>query len=277
LADFARFIFRSVDFMVLAIKAHLILFIACCLVFTSLGFLYARMKGKYFQTEMIVQQSSLTKKTYYEIIHNLDQMIKTKSYEDLACALGVEKHAACQLLSLSASNLSNESLEKDTSTKAGLPFKIRVRTSENVHLPELQSGIVNYLNNIPYAKQKREGQKKILNEKLSFIEQEQKKLDSLKETYNHSLAGMKQPASFFNNALNPAELYEHSLNLASQKESIQNWMNTEGNGIMLSDGFKIPANPKSPSTIFLVLIGLVAGVLAGMVLSLLAEFRKRFN
>jgi len=55
------------------------------------------------------------------------------------------------------------------------------------------------------------------------------KLDSLKETYNHSLAGMKQPASFFNNALNPAELYEHSLNLASQKEYIQNWLKTAEN------------------------------------------------
>jgi hypothetical protein len=235
------------------------------------------MKGRSFQTEMIVQQSSLTKKTYHEIINNLDEMIRTSSYDDLACALGVEKHAACQLLSLSATNLSNESLDKDTSTKTGQPFKVRVKTSENVHLPELQNGIVNYLNNNPYAKQKREGQKKILKEKLLFIEQEQMKLDSLKETYNHSLAGMKQPASFFNNALNPSELYEHSLNLASQKEAIQNWMNTEGNGIMLSDGFKIPANPGSYSTIILMLIGLVAGVLSGMILSLLAEFRKRLN
>ena len=69
-ADFARFLFRSVDFVRSSIWAHKIRFLKTCLLFISLAFLSSKMEGRYYKTEMIVQQSRLAKKTYHGIISN---------------------------------------------------------------------------------------------------------------------------------------------------------------------------------------------------------------
>ena len=106
---------------------------------------------------------------------------------------------------------------------------------------------------------------------------EQKKLDSLKETYNRTLASTKLPTTFYNNALNPAELYTHSLALYNQKESILNWLNTEGNGILLIDSFKKQQRPQSISKAFLILVGLTAGLAMGVFLSIFVSLKEQLN
>ena len=72
------------------------------------------------------------------------------------------------------------------------------------------------------------------------------------------------PATFYNNALDPAALYEHSLNLANEKEKILKWLNNESQPILLIDSLKTPATPQSKSLIDLLLIGLALGVCTGL-------------
>ncbi|HWJ91378.1 MAG TPA: hypothetical protein VNR87_09720 [Flavisolibacter sp.] len=272
-SDILRIFFKAVDFIVLSLRRRSLLFLLCCLIGLLGGSLYFFLKPKNFETEMIVQQSVLTRKTYDGIISNLNDLIESKSYADLSAELHCPTQLAKQIVSLEALSLANESLDKDTTTRLGIPFKIRARIKTSTIAPRLQQVLVNYLNSNPYVKQTREGQTRIFLQKLEFIDQEQKKLDSLKETYNRTLASMKLPTTFYNNALNPADLYEHSLNLATQKEGIQSWLNTESHGILLIDGFKSPDNPQSFSLTKALLVGLLSGMGLGFILALLLSIK----
>jgi hypothetical protein len=275
LKDFFRFLLKCFDFFILSLSHNKFLFFGSCIIGLSLGFLFTRLQTRYYETEMIVQQSSLSRKAYSEIVSNLNGLIHSGSYNDLASELNMDSHSVSQVMSIETFSLADESLEKDTITKLGLPFKIQVKIRASSVAPALEKGLINYLNNNPYVKQIREGRKKIFAEKLIFIEQEQRRLDSLKDTYNHTLASMKLPTTFYNNALDPADLYKHSLDLANQKEAILNWINTEGEGMLIIDNFKRPENPQSISKTRLIIIGLMIGMALGIFFSMALSIKER--
>ena len=226
---------------------------------------------------MIVQPTELTRKAYHEIIANLDDLLRSRSYTNFASELQLSPALVDKVISIETSGIDNQSLMSDTSTKIGQVFKIHLRTVGNTSLKELQTAILGYLNTNPYVKLIKNGQQKIYSDKLQFIEQEQKKLDTLKSTYNLTIASIKMPATFYNNALNPSELYQHSLNLANEKEKILKWLNNESEAVLLIDGLKGPANPQSGSLIMSLMIGLTVGIVVGLILSFLLGIRERLN
>lgn len=263
------------DFVIASIRRRKFIFIISCLLGIAAGYFYSGMKARYYETEMIVQQNSLTRRVYYEIINNLDNLLKTRSYNDLSEELKMGIPSLKKIISIEALSITDETLSEDTSSRLGLPFKIHVKVKDNDVLSELQTSLINYLNQNPYVKRKREGQTAIFEQKLEFIDMELAKLDSLKGTYNRTLSAMRNPTTFYNNALNPAELYEHSLNLANQKESIKNWLNTETVGILIIDDFKNPENPRAVSRIFYMIAGLLAGLLLGVFLVVMSALKAR--
>jgi hypothetical protein len=273
-AQLFRFFYRSVNFVVLAIRRWAWLFLACIVFCLSLAYLYTRLIPNYFQTEMMVQPTDLTRKAYAEIITNLNSLISSRSYADLAAELKLKQQEVSKLNSIEAFSIGNEDLSKDTISRLGLPLKIQVRVKENSVIPALQTGVLGYLNNNPYIKQMRESQKMVFLEKLAFINEEQIKLDSLKDNYNRSLANMRLPTNFYNNGLDPAAIYKHSLDLASQKQAINRWLSTEARGIMMIDGFKTPEHPQSVSRINILLIGMITGILLGFLLCILFALKS---
>lgn len=269
-----RFFYRLVNFVLLAIRRRALLFLGCIVVCLSLAYLYTRLIPNYFQTEMIVQPTDLTRKAYAEIIYNLNSLISSRSYVELAAEMKLKPNEVARVNTIEAYSIGNENLSKDTVSRIGLPLKIQIRVKENSVIPALQRGVIFYLNNNPYIRQMRESQKMVYLEKLDFIDQEQIKLDSLKVNYNRSLANMRLPTNFYNNDLDPAAIYKHSLELASQRQGIHKWLSTEANGIMIIDGFKTPDRPQSLSRINILLIGLITGILIGFLLCILFALKS---
>lgn len=275
--DTFRFVFRVFDFLILSIHRSLSIFIFSCFIGLLAGYLYYWQSPRYFSTEMIVQSNDLSRKAYHEIIGNLNNLVATQSYSGFASLLKIEEPVSRQVLHIEALSINNETLAKDTVTKIGLPFKIALKTSNNSQIPVLQKGILYYLNNNSYLRLTKDGQKRIYLERLQFIEKEQRKLDSLKENYNLTLSAMKATPSFYNNALNPADIYVHSYNLAKERENTLRWLNNESQAVLVIDGFKSPVTPQSTSWGIPLLIGLSAGVLLGILLSLLSGIKKAVN
>lgn len=273
-ASFLRFFFKIFDFLLASVRQYAILFLVFCIIGLAAGYAYSVIRIPSFKSELIVQQGSLTRKGNNEVIGNLNAMLVTKSYSELSSLLKMKVEDVKEVLWVGCSDLDDESLEKDTSAKTNLPFKIKVKVRANNVLPGLQTALVGYLNSNDYARAKREGQRKIFQEKLAFIENELKKIDSLEIIYDQTIATAKMPATFYNNALNPSELYVHSANLAGQKEYIYNWMNLEGNGILVIDGFKVHEHPQSAPTWFLLSGGLLAGILLGLLFAVLLKFKR---
>jgi hypothetical protein len=275
--EFIHFVFRFFSFILSAIVRYKYLFFGTIIVSVLLAYLYSTIKSPYYETEMIVQQNNLPRKAYGEIIYNLDALTSSHSYGDLANELKISRDDARHITSMEPLSLSNDPLSQDTSSLVGLPLKIKVKVKDNNMIPRLQTALVNYLNNNPFVKNTRESQKMVFTQKLEFIDREQKKLDSLKETYNRTLATMRLPTTFYNNGLDPAEIYKHSMDLASQKAIILRWLNEESNGVLLIDGFKRPENPQSVSRTKIMLFGLIFGLALGLILSILAALKGRMN
>ena len=86
------------------------------------------------------------------------------------------------------------------------------------------------------------------------------------------------PSTFYNSALNPADLFEQTAKLAKEKEKIVNWLDNESEPVSLIDGFKAPEKPEEMSLKFPVAIGLGIGLLAGLIVALLRAIKVRaFN
>jgi hypothetical protein len=271
--DFFRFFFKGFDLIFLSVRKRVWLFILCCLLGVLGAVAYRYFIPRYHRTAMIVYYNDLSKKDYYEIIGNLNSLLMTQSYDYLARELKIKEDEARNVKGIEAINLNGESLDKDTTTKIGQRFKIELRLKENVNPIRYQTAILNYLNNNPYLKELKEGQKKVYSEKLEFINREQQRLDSLKSYYNNNLGTAKMPSTFYNNELNPADIYVQSNNLANQKEIVRTWLQNQAVPVMLVDGFKAPTPSQTLSSKVIVAIGLLIGIVLGLIICLLASIR----
>lgn len=272
--DFFRFLFRIADFIILSIRRKLALFLFCCVLGIISGYLYYWQNPKYYETEMIVQSNSLSKKAYHEIVENLNALIGSQSYFTLSTQLKVNEQAVRDVVSIEAVAITNTPLNLDTSTRVNEPFKIQLKAGNTESIPALQNALLNYFKNSPYLRLVKDGEKKIYAEKLDFITRQQKKLDSLISNYQSVTGEVKMPSTFYNNTVDPATLYQHSLKLDSAKEKTQKWLNSESEPVFLIDGFKAPANPQSASLILSLALGLSVGILIGVLLVLLSGLRR---
>jgi hypothetical protein len=271
--DFFRFIFKCFDLLFLSIRKRPGLFLVCCFIGLLGSAIYRYLVPKYNSTEMIVYYNDLSKKDYYEIINNLNSLLYTESYPALSRELKISNQEAKSIKGIEALDLNGETLKKDTSAKVGQRFKIQLRLKELIDARPYQDAILNYLNNNPYLKQLKEGQKAIFAEKLEFITREQQRLDSLKVFYNNNLGSARMPATFYNNELNPADIYVQSNNLANQKESILSWLHNQAVPVMLVDGFKTPRPSEVLAFRYLLAIGLACGMVLGLIVCLLASVK----
>jgi hypothetical protein len=224
---------------------------------------------------MVVVFNELTKKTYAEILDQLDKLTTPESAERLAGELKVSGEVARSILFIDSKNIDNDPLRLDTSTKTRQPFKIIVALTNNRSADSLQTGIINYLNNSPYLKKFKEEQHRNFIEKISFIDRELAKLDSLKNEYTRFLASSGNSASFYNNAFDPADIYLHSNNLFTQKETMLSSINVEGTAISVIDGFKVTSSPQSASLLKYLLAFGGLGLGAGFILGFLLETKKK--
>lgn len=272
--DFCRIVFRSIDFIISSIQRKLGIFLFCCVLGIIAGYLYHWQTPTYYKTEMIVQSNALSKKAYYQIVQNLNDLVMSQSYKALSAQLKIDEGKIKDILGLEAVSINNASLALDTTNKIGEPFKIQLKARNTSSISGLQDALLEYFKSSPYLRLIKEGEKKIYEEKLAFIKLEQKQLDSLLSTYHTTINQMKLPTTFYNNALDPAALYQQALKLDSVKEKTQKWLNNESQSILLIDGFKAPANPQSLSLINALLIGFLTGVLVGILLVILSVLRK---
>ena len=224
---------------------------------------------------MVVVFNELTKKTYAEILDQLDKLTTAESAERLAGELKVSRDIAGSILFIDAKNINNGALRLDTSTKTRQPFKIILALTNNNSADSVQIAIINYLNNSPYLKKFKEEQRRNYLDKILFIDRELAKLDSLKNEYTRSLASSGKSATIYNNAFDPAEIYVHSNELVDQKETMLSALNVEGTAISVIDGFKITSSPQSASLLKYLLAFGGIGLATGFILGFFLETQKK--
>jgi hypothetical protein len=265
------------SFFALVANKNKLLLLCGLLIGLISGYIYYTTKPSFYKASMVVIHSELTKKTYAEILDQLDKLTTAGSRQKIAEELKLPVELAGNILSIDAKNINDLPLREDTSSKIKQPFKIIVELKNNKASDSLQNAIINYVNNSPYIKRLKEQQNKSYIERISFIERELSKLDSLKDEYTRFLASSKITATFYNNAFDPTDIYVHSSNLVNQKESLKNSLNIDGAAISVVDGLKVPSSPQTPSLLIYLLLFGGMGLIAGFMLGSFYEAEKKVS
>lgn len=269
--------FWAFSFFALVTNKNKLLLLCGLLIGLISGYIYYSTKPSFYKASMVVVHNELTKKTYAEILDQLDKLTTTGSKQRLAEELKLPVELAGNILSIDAKNINDEPLRKDTSSKIKQPFKIIVELKSNRASDSLENAIIDYINNSPYIKRLKEQLNKSYIERISFIEKELSKLDSLKDEYTRFLASSRISATFYNNAFNPTEIYVHSNNLVNQKESFLSLLNVDGTAISVVDSFKVPSFPQTPSLLKYLLLFGGMGLIAALMLGSFAEAEKKVS
>ncbi|HUR10955.1 MAG TPA: hypothetical protein VM012_06280 [Flavitalea sp.] len=273
IAQILRFFISIADFLFSIFRRNFLWILGGALVGLVTGYLYYTVKQNSYKVSMIVEFTELNRRTFGEIIDQLNTLVLTNSQQKLASVLQVDLQTAKSIGFIDSRNMNDEPLAKDTSTRTGT-FKLIVHVNSNSNGDTLQAAIVRYLNNNPYLLHVKESNKKIYEEKLAYINSELARLDSLKAEYNRFLASSKISSTIYNNAFNPAEIYIHSNNLLNQREFILRWLELNSSPVFIVAGFKNTEHPESGSLVkFLILFGL-GGALAGFLIAMYRTARK---
>jgi LPS O-antigen subunit length determinant protein (WzzB/FepE family) len=246
----------------------------CVVIFGGIGFLFAMRVKQVYSLKMIVSHQDLTKRTFAEAIEQLNRLALSRSYKQLSHELKIDEASAAKIRALETYNMNGDFLMEDTSTSRYLPFIINAEVFNNSVADSLQEGLLIYFNDNKYFKGRKEIQKRIYEEKLLFISSELEKLDSLKKQYNQFLGSSGKSAVFYNNAFNPAEIYQRSNEYQQQRESVINWLNNEVQTVKLIEGFKPVVKPVDGFKERIVLYFILGGILMGCFLGAFTELQK---
>jgi len=239
------------------------------------GYYYYYTRSNRFDVFMIVESSNLTKQTVAEMVMNLKSLISTQSYPRLSEELRMSVGDVKQLRNISALTMDNEPLLSDTSTRLLQPFKISASLGKPELSDTLQQSLINYLNSKAGVKKLTDDQIRFDEEKLRFIDRELIKLDSLKVQYTHFLASSRVSATFYNNALDPAEIYRQSSALMKDKEDVMKWLSTSSRPVFVIDEFKTPVKAESASPGRALFLGATIGIAIGLFLGLLIQLSEK--
>ncbi|HEX6171008.1 MAG TPA: hypothetical protein VFZ33_15070 [Chitinophagaceae bacterium] len=251
-----------------------IIILICIILFAGIGFVFSMKVKQVYSLRMTVSHNDLTKRTYAESIDQLNRLAQSKSYKQLSHELNLDEAIAEKIRALETYNMNGDLLLKDTSNSRTLPFIISAEVFNNSIADSLQESLLIYFNNNKYLKARKEIQKRIFEEKLIFISSELSKLDSLKSQYNQFLGSSGKSAMFYNNAFNPAEIYERSSEYQEQKEFVISWLNNEYQTLKLIEGFKPVIRPVDGLRERIILYFALGGILIGFLLSALVELHK---
>lgn len=182
----------------------LILLLAGC---AAWGY-YQYKNSKVFEARTSYVYIELQKKTYGEMIDKLQEMVLSGSRRRLAEALHISAEQANSIVALRAENMFGAKLSEDV-TEEKKVFYINVMATNNKVFDTLQHALENYLNNNILVKETVGRKRKIMEQKVAYLESALAMLDSLKMAYTKSLdkpsAGGLYAA---NNQFNPVQLYE---------------------------------------------------------------------
>jgi hypothetical protein len=200
-----------------------------------------------------------------ELINNLDSyIIEGSDNPRLAEKFGIGKEYTKHVIKISYKPLNqNISRRYADSTFVILPFKVEVEVDNISVLPELQKGIVNYLENNEYASKLKEIDKTSLRQIEVKLDKDLNNLDSLKRILEKSIVPQNTGNGIIlGEPINPITVYDISLKLYEKKLQISNKQKMN-NSFNVMVGFA-ESKSNGKGKVYFILIGILIGYFAGL-------------
>ncbi len=226
---------------------------------------------------LTVSSTTLNNQFCYDMVNELNQMVKDDAPELLAKELKVDISLAKEIKKIEFLNyndkLAKKYEDKDT-VVLGLPFKIKASVSNIAIFDTLQKALVNYFENNEYSLKR----KAIKKENLKLMQQklvnEIHLLDSLKFIVASNLLPRGNTSGFvFGQPIDPVNIYKEGITLFQENLTINSDLILSEN-IQVIQSFTPRKKPDSPRLFLNIALCTSMTFLLGLIIAAYKEKRK---
>lgn len=218
---------------------------------TALGFVFYTSSKKVYQSKMVVSSRILTNSYSKALIDKINTFRREQNRGAIKNLLHISDSTAVNLVSLEVQKVSAVDDLKETDK-----FIITANVFDHNVLPDLQQGLVYYLENNEYARVRVEQDKKYLDGMIAKVDQEIKDMERFKEKI---VSGAFYETVKGNVMFDPTTVNSKILELTKEKLTLQNNLEVI-NSVHVIEGFSQFGRPSSPQ----LSVSLVSGSLVGL-------------
>ncbi|HEX6890002.1 MAG TPA: hypothetical protein VF141_04900 [Chryseolinea sp.] len=242
------------------ILVHFWLIVFCFLGGTALGVIYFYTSAKVYESRMIVSSSILTDSYVKVMFENASKYLLQGNVDLIAEQLHISPTTARQISSLEIKPLSGA---LSNSPKENDRFLITAEVLDSKILPELQKGLVTYLESNDFVKIRVEQNRAFLKEMLESVEKEIRDMNELKSKIS---SGDFFQAARGNVMFDPTTVNSKILELTEKKIGYQNSLQLS-NSVQVIDGFTNFKRHSKPRISVLMISGATFGLMiAGLII-----------
>lgn len=240
---------------VLLIKRNLVQIIIFFVVGTGLGYAYASLAPKVYESKMLVSSDILTESYSEKLFESLQGLIKEKNYNELSSRIGLTPDESESLSKIKIESALKDKPQKEDEKRF---FLVTVELTDQELLPKLQNGLIQFLQQIDFVKVRVEQRKKYYSGLIKQIDTEIQSLEEFKKNiYN---------GNFFQNSkgnvmFDPTTVNSKILELTKERINYQNALET-ANSVQVVEGFTQFDKPIWPKKS----VSLAAGATLGLFL-----------
>jgi len=181
---FATLVKDVIRYIISSVKEYFIALIVIFLLVSGIGMAYIYRAPLYYESEMVCEFNTLSKKAYGEMVERLNVLAQTRSYDALADNLHIPIDNAKEIVSIEGHNIQGSLLREDaTPDKDPMYFKV-IATTNKVY-PIVEPALLTYLNsNSPYRREMNRKENAKVNKKIDFLNGDISLVDSILTGYN---------------------------------------------------------------------------------------------
>ncbi|MEQ9412554.1 MAG: Wzz/FepE/Etk N-terminal domain-containing protein [Cyclobacteriaceae bacterium] len=240
---------------VLLIKRNLIQIIIFFVIGTGLGYAYASLTPKVYESKMLVSSDILTESYSEKLFENLQSMIRERNYPSVAPMIGLIPE---EVKFLSKIKIESALKDKPSSEIEKKFFFITVELTDQSILPKLQTGLIQFLQQNDFVRVRVDQRKTYYNEIIKKTDAELKSLESFKSSI--------YDGKFFQSAngnvmFDPTTVNSKILELNKERINLQNALELV-NSVQIVEGFTQFDKPIWPKKS----VSLAAGATLGLFL-----------
>jgi uncharacterized protein involved in exopolysaccharide biosynthesis len=264
--DLQKLFFDFVLLIINNLKLILTLFILGAL----LGLGYGIISKKSYESRMLISSSILTLSYTEEILNNLNLIAIQNNTKLIAEKLQISETTAESIKKLSVENAFDEKGELlKESEKTFLRITVTTRSPEI--FPEVQKGVIHYIEDNDYVRVRTEQKKQYFKQLIARVNNEISDLEGLKE---RMLKGNFFESPKGNIMFDPTVINSKIIELTKEKINDENALILADN-VQVIEGFTAFSQPLWPRKSISIIIGSILGLLiAAIVIAVNAVLRK---
>lgn len=235
------------------IQANFWLIVLFFILGSALGLAYFYSSKKIFENKMIISSDILTASYSRVLFETVNKHLGEGDSKRIASAFNISEDDAKQISSLKIENLTKADADALKETDR---YLITAEVYDQSILPELQRGLISYLENNEFVKVRVEQNKTFLKEMITSTEREIKDMDNLKvRIFNGEFFQQTKGNIMFD----PTSVNSKILELSEKKIKYQNDLQIS-NSVQLIEGFSSFQNPVKPK----LSVSMAAGSMVGL-------------